>query len=168
MRNNALSPHRSARIWIAAFERTNLLVTALNGHKGPQYLLDLRDELQKLKVPTFIAGVDGDADRFRDPGKVTLSNIFRAKGNEAVKVYVTRLQYGRRTSWSNESEVQKRNEAFVALTRARIWCQLTGIHDPIFEEMEQAYRQYHETGALTFPVFNQNTLQHVLNVEEQA
>jgi superfamily I DNA and RNA helicase len=68
---------------------------------------------------------NGDDKEFAREGEVTISNIHRAKGNEAISVYVVgvdtvadKSRYG--------TTVQRRNEAFVAISRSRGWCTITG------------------------------------------
>ena len=59
---------------------------------------------------------------FRLPGHVTLTNVVRAKGNEADLVHIVGLdEVGER-----EGEVSLRNQLFVALSRSRGWVQLSG------------------------------------------
>lgn len=73
---------------------------------------------------------------FEKPGEVTLSAVNRAKGNEAASVYVLGVDSTTNEEWRG-SELRRRNQLFVALTRSRAWCSLTGanptagIHDEI-------------------------------------
>jgi superfamily I DNA and RNA helicase len=90
---------------------------------------------------------------------VTLANIFQAKGNEAWKVYAARFHMATRPlAWRGEEELHKRNQAFVALTRARLWCVATGLEGPVFEELRRAVAQAPE---LVFPAFNRRSLRRV-------
>ncbi len=142
----------------------DLLVTALCGDSEEQYFLELQKLLKAYGVQSCIAGLDTDRDTFGLPGHVTLANIYRAKGNEAWKVYACRFHYtSRPLAWKAEEELHKRNEAFVALTRARIWCVATGLADPIFDEIQRIQDQYPN---LTFPAFNQASLRR--SFDEQA
>jgi superfamily I DNA and RNA helicase len=88
---------------------------------------------------------------------VTISTIFRAKGNEAWKVYACRFDYATKPlSWKqDETEIHKRNEAFVALTRARVWCVVTGLESPIFDELRSCLEQYPN---FSFLAFNKRTI----------
>lgn len=96
---------------------------------------------------------------------MTISNIYRAKGNEAWKVYACRFHYAiQPLGWKQEDELHKRNEAFVALTRARVWCVATGINSPIFDEVQQAVEQYPN---FTFPAFNKISLRRLTKDEDQ-
>ncbi|KAB8318614.1 DNA/RNA helicase [Tolypothrix campylonemoides VB511288] len=67
-------------------------------------------------------------------GAVTVSRVPRAKGNEADMVYVVGFDNVAR----NESDVNYRNQLFVALTRARGWASVSGVGNyPMYDEMRQ-------------------------------
>ena len=105
-------------------------------------------------------------DIFRLGGYVTIAPIFRAKGNEAWKVYVCRFHCAvEPLAWRNEEEIHKRNEAFVALTRARVWSVVTGLESPVFAELQQAIEQ---SPYLIFPAFNQTTIKRDNNEDEEV
>ena len=82
---------------------------------------------------------DRKPENFWFDGAVTVSGIYRAKGNEADMVYVV----GFDNVAKNESSISLRNQLFVALTRTRGWAKLSGILDnhncgyPMYEEMRQ-------------------------------
>ncbi|MCA1994172.1 MAG: pentapeptide repeat-containing protein [Coleofasciculus sp. S288] len=71
-------------------------------------------------------------NKFWCEGGVTVSRIHRAKGNEADMVYVVGLD----NVAKEESNLQLRNQLFVALTRAKGWAKLSGVGSyPMYEEM---------------------------------
>jgi uncharacterized protein YjbI with pentapeptide repeats len=73
-----------------------------------------------------------DPNKFWCEGGVTVSRIHRAKGNEADLVYVVGLDQVAK----DESNLQLRNQLFVALTRAKGWVKLSGLGAyPMYEEM---------------------------------
>ncbi len=73
-------------------------------------------------------------DRFWHEEGVTVSRTNRAKGHEADIVYVVGFDHVAR----NESDVNFRNQLFVALTRARGWSSLSGVGNyPMYEEMRR-------------------------------
>ena len=75
-----------------------------------------------------------DPDKFWLDGGVTVSRITRAKGHEADMVYVVGFDNVAR----NESDVNFRNQLFVALTRTRGWANLSGVGSyPMYEEMRK-------------------------------
>jgi len=81
---------------------------------------------------------EGDSSIFAVDGEVTLTGINRAKGNEAAMVYVVDLETIEESDWYT-SPIQARNAAFVAMTRSRGWCTITGTGDDIsaFDELTQ-------------------------------
>ncbi len=145
---------------------TDLLVTALVGDDEKQYFDGLEACLRGLGVHCWRPGRERGSDDFHRDGHVTLATIFEAKGNEAWKVYAARFHYAMRPARRGEQELHKRNQAYVALTRARIWCVVTGLGSPVFEELRQAVAQAPE---LVFPAFNRHSLKRrtdeVLNGE---
>jgi superfamily I DNA and RNA helicase len=75
-----------------------------------------------------------DRDRFWYEGGVTVSQVQRAKGNEANIVYVVGLD---RVA-QNESDINLRNRVFVALTRTRGWAYLSGAGNyPLYDEVRK-------------------------------
>jgi superfamily I DNA and RNA helicase len=152
------------------FQPDDLLITAIGGYKELDYWKVLKLKLKQNGINAVIAGEDTDSDTFRLPNHVTLSGIFRAKGNEAWKVYVCRFQNAAQPSrYRGEEELRKRNEAFVALTRTKLWCVVTGISPkdqlaPVFQELQQVKEQY---PYLRFPAFTQGSLRRVHQVETE-
>lgn len=75
----------------------------------------------------------GDDEVFREDGKVTISRVHPAKGNEAAMVYLTHAE-----QVENDNHYAplfaRRNQAFVGITRARGWCTITGIEDDVVSE----------------------------------
>lgn len=171
---HTLNSEAEEQEWIAAqvakdiaqgMDPWDLLITGPTGNRERQYHQGIQKALKKHGVKSVIAGVDTERDIFRMNGYVTIAPIFRAKGNEAWKVYACRfhcadqpLAYKR-----DEEEIHKRNEAFVALTRARVWCVVTGVKDPIFQELRAIQE---DSPYLVFPAFNRSSLRR--NNEDEA
>lgn len=158
--------------WIAArvaddikqgLDPNDIMITAIYRYKEDEYFTALQSALAKVNVNTFIAGQNNLND-FRKEGHVTISSIYRAKGNEAWKVYAARFHFTTEPlAWRNETELHKRNEAFVALTRAKVWCVVSGLENyPVFEEINKALNQYPN---FTFQSFNKSSLAR--NTEEE-
>jgi uncharacterized protein YjbI with pentapeptide repeats len=73
-------------------------------------------------------------DRFWCVGGITVSRIYRAKGQEADTVYVVGLDNLAKA----ESNPYLRNQLFVAMTRSRGWVKLSGIGNyPFYAEVRQ-------------------------------
>lgn len=150
---------------IRGFEPEDILITGVCGDNDKKFYNYIRETLQKKGVETFYAGEEKSKNVFRQNGCVTISSIYRAKGNEAWKVYVCRFEYSDRPlDWKKpqESELHKRNEAFTALTRAKAWCVVTGLHSPVFNELNKAIAQYPN---FTFPAFNKKSLKRITDDE---
>lgn len=148
---------------------TDIVVTAMVGDHEEDYFRQLRDAFSRHGVPTFQPG--NEDEEFWRPGHVTIANIHRAKGNEAWKVYACRFHYATQplAFKEGETEVHKRNEAFVALTRTRVSCVVTGRESPVFEELRTACEQlFGEDPALRFKAFTQSTLARVLEESDDV
>lgn len=140
----------------AGLDPWDIIVTCIAGDDERQYREKLKSALLEVDVKSIIAGVDTSPDIFRRDGCVTISGIARAKGNEAWKVYACRFHYATQPlGWKQESELHKRNEAFVALTRSRLWCVVTGMDSEIFDEIQTAIEQYPN---FAFLAFNEKSL----------
>lgn len=143
---------------------TDLLVTALVGDWENDYFTALKRAMEQQKLKVWWVK-DKEASVFRQDGHVTLANIYRAKGNEAWKVYAARFDMATKPlSWKDESELHKRNEAFVALTRTRLWSTVTGQESPIFEELRKTIQQL---PVLRFAAFNRRQLKRVLEEDTE-
>jgi superfamily I DNA and RNA helicase len=119
--------------------------------------------LDLLGVKCWQPGSEQRSTDFRREGRVTLAKLHYAKGNEAWKVYVTRFQNAVAGPGGVEDEVCRRNKAFVALTRSRAWCVVTGQEALAFDELRRADAMWPE---LVFPAFNRRTKFRVLDDEE--
>jgi superfamily I DNA and RNA helicase len=73
------------------FDPRDLLITCPTGDKEQQYFEAIKSKLSRRGIQSVIAGVDTNLDIFRMDNCITISTIFRAKGNEAWKVYACRF-----------------------------------------------------------------------------
>ncbi|MBS0428593.1 MAG: DEAD/DEAH box helicase [Proteobacteria bacterium] len=87
---------------------------------------EARRGLLKLGINSNLAGVTTIADVFSEPGTVTFTGIFRAKGNEAAMVYVINAQdcYG---GVLPAYRALARNRLFTAITRSKAWVRVLGV-----------------------------------------
>ncbi|MGL5822378.1 MAG: DEAD/DEAH box helicase [Sarcina sp.] len=107
----------------------------------------LRDELINLlrleKIDFYIPGTEGNntligklrPDKFWSENAITISKIERAKGNEAVMVYVI----GMEDVAKNESSIAYRNKLFTAMTRAKCFLKVMAVADieyTLYQEIE--------------------------------
>ena len=81
----------------------------------------LRRELDKQEIKAITPGYIEKANLFKESGYVTLSTPFRAKGNEANVVFIFNSQIV-----VDNATYRMRNSFFVAVTRSRGWCYVSG------------------------------------------
>ena len=86
----------------------------------------IRRRLQDMGIHSHLAGVDTDAETFyrSDAESITLTGIYRAKGNEAGMVYVINAQDCNPLAMNLASV---RNQLFTAITRSKSWIRVLGV-----------------------------------------
>lgn len=104
---------------------------------------DARRKLLKAGINSNLAGVTTIADIFTEPGTVTFTGIFRAKGNEAAMVYVINAHdcFG---AFLPRDVARVRNRLFTAITRSKAWVCVLGVGKAMTalkEEFERAKEQ---------------------------
>lgn len=82
----------------------------------------IMDALARRDIASHLAGVTTSQDEIFSPDSVSISNIYRAKGNEAPMVYVLNCQY----CVTGHELIRARNTLFTAITRSRAWVRLCG------------------------------------------
>ena len=87
---------------------------------------EARRTLMQMGINSNLAGVTTIADVFSEPGTVTFTGIFRAKGNEAAMVYVINAQdcFG---AFQPRDLARVRNRLFTAITRSKAWVRVVGV-----------------------------------------
>ena len=109
----------------------NIVVISLDPSSHKALMPGLQSRLHELDIPSIIPGSGGVArDKFAEAGFVTLSTVFKAKGNEAFIVFVANFDF----IYDYLEFVRSRNRAFTAITRTKGWCYITGFG----EKMERA------------------------------
>ena len=137
-----------------------IVVISLNFQYTSRYFDRLQAQLKQAGIFSVIVGLDTDGSIFRKPDHVTLTGIFRAKGNEASIVYVIGFDA---IGCNSNLIVQERNQAFTAITRTRGWCILTGVGARArasFKELEDILSNYQQ---ITFRVPDPQTIQRNLD-----
>jgi superfamily I DNA and RNA helicase len=83
----------------------------------------LKSSLNKKNINSFIVGEGIERSVFRTPNFVTISTVFKAKGNEASSVYVFNFE----NSEDRNEITQARNMAFTSISRTKGWVAITGV-----------------------------------------
>ena len=100
----------------------DILVIGLNDRDLFDNFENLKIKLLKKGVQSIIIGKDVERDTFRVPNHITLSTVFKAKGNEAQVVYIFNFE----NSEIEDKIIQSRNMAFASMTRSKGWLRITG------------------------------------------
>ncbi len=125
----------------------------------------IAQRLAEKNIDALLLG-DKHRDVFTVSGAVTISGIRRAKGNEAWKVYALNLHEAGSPYVNNDpaEELVGRNQVFVALTRAKLWCVAAGRQGAILDELLQAGQG---NGQLRFKAFNKKSLKRSVEDMDQ-
>jgi superfamily I DNA and RNA helicase len=99
-----------------------IVVISLNPLTSAKILGSIQNSLWALGVDSIIPGVHIPTSEFGIKGKVTLTHVFRAKGNEAGIIYVINAE--QMASYTNE--IEARNRAFTAISRSKGWVRILG------------------------------------------
>ncbi len=99
----------------------------------------IRSGLLKRGIDCHLAGVDTSRDTFfvTDHASVTLTGVYRAKGNEAAMVYIVNAEAGVTGTYDVASV---RNRLFTAITRSKAWVRIAGV-GPAMEKLKREYEQ---------------------------
>lgn len=130
---------------------------------------DLAEELESRDIDANLVW-NGDKDVFAEEGAVTISRINRAKGNQAAMVYVLGVEQVEDEN-RRQDLIQRRNEAFVAITRTEAWCTITGTgeNETIFAEIETLRKQASGSDPIvTFPAPHPDDLEREMDEDTTA
>jgi superfamily I DNA and RNA helicase len=106
-----------------------IAIIAIDSRKSvapPEYQI-LHDGLTKRQINSVRIGTDSTLDTFKVTGAVTITSVFRAKGNEASLVYVYGFESVGSYNRGASDIIRNRNLAFTAMTRTKGWLMLTGV-----------------------------------------
>lgn len=110
---------------------------------------EARRRLFQMGINSNLAGVTTIADVFTEPGTVTFTGIFRAKGNEAAMVYVINAQdcFG---ALQPRDVARVRNRLFTAITRSKAWVRVLGVGKAMVALKQEFEKAKEENFALSF------------------
>jgi superfamily I DNA and RNA helicase len=101
----------------------DVLVVSIDDRHAKEYLQGIERELHKHEIQCNNLHTDSFGIRdFSKQGRVTLSTVHKAKGNEAFMVYVMGVD-----AVMLKPNVRNRDMLFTAMTRAKGWVRITGV-----------------------------------------
>jgi superfamily I DNA and RNA helicase len=102
----------------------DIIVITLDDKNSKIQLKMIADKLRNKGIESFNLTDRSYSKGFFEEKCVTLSTVYRAKGNEAAQVYVIGVQVFE----SNANRRSMRNRAFTAFTRAKGWLKISGVN----------------------------------------
>jgi superfamily I DNA and RNA helicase len=102
----------------------DILVICTDDHYARDYFRRLACILRSKDISVFnLLEAPSNVTEFQIDDCVTLTTVYRAKGNESGSVYVMGVDY----VFRNKHSIKERNKLFTAITRSKAWVTLTGI-----------------------------------------
>jgi superfamily I DNA and RNA helicase len=117
----------------------DIVVINPNPLKTRRAVANARARLFELEIQNSLAGVSNSPDVFFEPGSVTFTGVFRAKGNEAAMTYVINAQDCYETFFPGDL-ARVRNQLFTAITRSKAWVRVVGI-GPNMDKLKQEFEK---------------------------
>jgi len=115
----------------------DILVVCIDDKYARKYFTRISENLREIDIKSNNVLADIYATDFFVEGCVTLSTVYRAKGNEAAIVYVIGVD----TFVYEKDSIIARNKLFTAFTRAKAWLVVTGANEYaeiLFKEIRAA------------------------------
>lgn len=112
----------------------DIIVISLDDKNSKRDLAILSSALRNKNIHTFNITDSFYSKGFTEEGSVTLSTVYKAKGNEAAIVYVI----GTEVFEENKNRRTMRNKIFTAFTRAKGWLKISGVdmeHSQLWKEI---------------------------------
>lgn len=118
----------------------DVLIVCLDDRNARRYFRLISERLMQYRIRTNNILESYTGDEFIVEGCVTLSTVYRAKGNEAAVVYVV----GTDTfNLLNKDDITERNKLFTAFTRSKAWLRISGANDNfafLIKEIKEAIK----------------------------
>ncbi|MEY4902756.1 MAG: hypothetical protein RLZZ292_571 [Bacteroidota bacterium] len=101
----------------------DIMVICLDDRNVKDYFNLIEGLLSEKRINVFnLSNAPNDNTTFKVKNHVTLSTIYKAKGNESGSVHIL----GTDAIFSNKDSLRERNKLFTAITRSLAWVNITG------------------------------------------
>ncbi|MCO4097218.1 DEAD/DEAH box helicase [Macrococcus canis] len=101
----------------------DILVISVDDRNSKIYFKKIEQILSNYSINTNNILNSYNGDNFIEKDKVTLSTVYRAKGNEAAQVFVIGVD----SLLDQKDDIIARNKLFTAFTRTKAWLSISGI-----------------------------------------
>lgn len=135
-------------------EYRDILIILPNAYTAKNDAIPILNELNALGIPAHLAGVTSSPNELFNDDAIAISNIFRAKGNEASMVYILDCDY----VYEGAELIKRRNIIFTGITRSRGWVRLYGCGSSMEHLIAEINQVIQNNFCLNFKVPNQSEL----------
>jgi superfamily I DNA and RNA helicase len=145
----------------------NIVVISLTNDDLKKRFSMLQSKLFAHGIRSIAPGFGVDRDAFGIEGSVTLSTVYKAKGNEAFIVYVM----GCESIYDYVDFLEARNRAFTAFTRSKGWLVITGVGqnmEKVMDELKIIMHDIKTEQKMDFIFPDQEHIARKLSSEEHA
>ncbi|MFZ2070580.1 MAG: ATP-binding domain-containing protein [Halobacteriota archaeon] len=102
----------------------DIIVISLDDFEARNYFRIISKKLNDVGIKTFnLLDAPSNTTDFMVEDYITLTTVYRAKGNEAGSVYIVGVD----KIFNNKHSIVARNKLFTAITRANAWATITGM-----------------------------------------
>lgn len=110
-----------------------IVVVSLDSARARNFFVQIQLDLKRRGIDSVIPGLVDGSSEFGEEGRVTLSTVYRAKGNEAPVVFIISFDY----LFDYVEEVENRNRAFTCISRSKGWIKISGCGEDMTRAREE-------------------------------
>jgi superfamily I DNA and RNA helicase len=119
----------------------DISIICLDDRNARSYFDDISAQLGSNRIKSFnLFKAPNDNTVYKVKDHITLSTIYKAKGNEAGSIYIMGID----TVFSKPNDITERNKLFTAMTRAQGWVTLTGTGEKHLKRCLDEYNRLKE------------------------
>ncbi|CEP94665.1 Superfamily I DNA and RNA helicases [[Clostridium] sordellii] len=109
----------------------DIMVICLDDRHAKGYFYEISENLYKRDIYTHNLTSNSYEKGFIEDDCVTLTTVYKAKGNESAMVFIV----GCDVFESNKDSISMRNKLFTSITRAKAWIRLSGLSKHLQNEI---------------------------------
>lgn len=138
---------------------TDICVICMDDYSNKSYLLEIEKKLNEKNIQTFNLSSNNYLKGFKKEGCVSLTSVYKAKGNECGMIYVI----GCEVFENNTQNVNIRNRFFTAFTRSKLWLRIVGTN----MENSKLFEEIRKTKENSFILKFKNTQRNVIKRDKE-
>jgi superfamily I DNA and RNA helicase len=141
-----------------------VVVISLDSRRAKEYMAALQLRLLDEDIASAIPGLVDSSAAFAEPGRVTLSTVHRAKGNEAPIIYILSFD----SLYDYVDELTNRNRAFTSISRSKAWVRITGTGSQMKSARREINRILEDVPNFAFQFPDMDTIRRRLDTAEDS